>query len=239
MLAVVPSALGFGPTGVWMTEVGAGSGELDLERADFGEAAAPSACVSCRSTPEGAYYTLNGAVVCTRCAPAVGAWLHGTSGAKGYAMAVLYGSVAAVAGAVGMAAITLATGYQLGIVAIGVGWLVGKAVRLGSEQRGGRGYQVIAVLLTYLAASMMYLPMVFEGVRGEDAGAGAAMTAVQVVIAAAISVAVPVWSAMEDPLGLVIVGIALWQAWSMTAALAVALEGPFALRPVAGTQAGT
>lgn len=44
-------------------------------------------------------------------------------------LGVLAGLVAAVAGAIGWAAITEASGYQIGFMAIGIGWVVGFSVR--------------------------------------------------------------------------------------------------------------
>jgi hypothetical protein len=48
------------------------------------------------------------------------------------------GLVAAIAGAAIWAAITVATGYQIGFMAIGVGFLVGYAVRVAGKGRGQR-----------------------------------------------------------------------------------------------------
>ena len=49
-----------------------------------------------------------------------------------------------------------ATGYEIGLVAIVVGLLVGGAVRKGSGARGGWFYQLMAVALTYAAISGSY-----------------------------------------------------------------------------------
>ena len=52
---------------------------------------------------------------------------------------------------------------EIGLVAIVLGFFVGKAVRKGSGNRGGRGYQVLAVLLTYCCIAANYMPDVLEG----------------------------------------------------------------------------
>ena len=49
------------------------------------------------------------------------------------------------------------TGYEIGIVAIGIGYLVGKAVRKGAGGFGGTRYQVLAVFLTYAAIALASL----------------------------------------------------------------------------------
>jgi hypothetical protein len=51
---------------------------------------------------------------------------------------------------------------ELGIVAILVGFMVGKAVRKGSGNRGGAGYQVLAVLITYCCIAANYMPDIAE-----------------------------------------------------------------------------
>src|SRR2546422_2854982 len=47
--------------------------------------------------------------------------------------------------------IEAATGYELGLVAVVVGLMVGGAVRKGSNGRGGWRYQALAMFLTYCA----------------------------------------------------------------------------------------
>ena len=56
------------------------------------------------------------------------------------------------------------TGYEIGLIAIQVGFLVGGAVRAGSEGRGGRGYQVLAVLLIYISICANYMPDIYAPV---------------------------------------------------------------------------
>src|SRR5207302_1730075 len=55
-----------------------------------------------------------------------------------------------------------ATGYEVGIVAILVGFLIGGAVRKGSGNRGGWVYQLMAVLLTYGCISASLLSDTFK-----------------------------------------------------------------------------
>ena len=55
-------------------------------------------------------------------------------------------------------AIPLAMGFQIGIVALLVGWMVGKAIRNGSYGVGGRPQQILAVVLTYFAISTSFFP---------------------------------------------------------------------------------
>jgi hypothetical protein len=72
---------------------------------------------------------------------------------------VLFGLGAAAAGSAIYAAVAMITGLEIGLIAILVGIMVGKAVRAGSGGRGGRPQQITAVLLTYFAITTSYLPV--------------------------------------------------------------------------------
>lgn len=52
-------------------------------------------------------------------------------------------------------------------MAIVIGLLVGGAVRLGANRRGGWLYQAIAVLLTYIAIASTYIPYIINGLNEE------------------------------------------------------------------------
>src|SRR5207248_894584 len=54
------------------------------------------------------------------------------------------------------------TGYELGLIAIVVGLLVGGAVRKASHGRGGAVYQTIAIFMTYAAIVFNYTPDLFK-----------------------------------------------------------------------------
>jgi hypothetical protein len=66
--------------------------------------------------------------------------------------ALAFGCVAAVVGSLGYAVISL-SGFMVSIVAIGIGWLVAKAMMTASGGLGGRQYQIGAAVLTYFAVS--------------------------------------------------------------------------------------
>ena len=84
-------------------------------------------------------------------------------------------------------AITAISGYEFGLIAIVVGFGVGTAVRWGSNGRGGKRYQALAMALTYLAIVATYIPPIVQGFRE-----GAAETsAVEPVVADGASSAVP------------------------------------------------
>ena len=72
---------------------------------------------------------------------------------EAFARALLFGVAAAALGSVGYALFSL-TGFMVSIVAVGIGWLVAKAMMTGSGGLGGRRYQVAAVLFTYFAVTI-------------------------------------------------------------------------------------
>ena len=77
----------------------------------------------------------------------------------GYVRGMLFGVGAAIVGMAGYAGFTILTGLYIGYVSLAVGWLVGKAIMLGSKGIGGRRYQIAAVILTYAAVSLAAIPI--------------------------------------------------------------------------------
>ena len=65
--------------------------------------------------------------------------------------AIAFGLVGAFAGALIYGVFVGLTGISIGYLAILVAYLVAKAMTMGSHERGGRKYQVTALVLTYLA----------------------------------------------------------------------------------------
>jgi hypothetical protein len=65
--------------------------------------------------------------------------------------ALAYGAAAGITGAALWYAIVSTTQHELGIIAIGIGWLVAQGVVLGSGRKRGMNLQVLSVLLTVAA----------------------------------------------------------------------------------------
>jgi hypothetical protein len=72
---------------------------------------------------------------------------------------LLFGVGGAVLGLILYAAFGIITGWMVGYVSLAVGYIVGKAIRMGSGGIGGRRYQIAALTLTYAAVSMAAIPM--------------------------------------------------------------------------------
>ena len=127
-----------------------------------GAAAGPLVdCQVCHRAVE-TYYELRGAVVCSGCHDKAQAeWHRGSPGSR-LLRALAFGLAAGLAGCVAYYAVLKLTGYEFGLIAILVGYGVGFGVRSGSGGRGGRGYQVLAVAITYLSIVLSYVPLVVE-----------------------------------------------------------------------------
>jgi hypothetical protein len=105
------------------------------------------------------YYETGGNVVCAPCRGKLESEI-GSAGKGGRLLrASALGLVAAAAGSAVYYGIAAATDSTWGIVAILVGFLVGKGVFIGSGRRGGRGYQFLALGLTYFAIASSYIPL--------------------------------------------------------------------------------
>ena len=148
---------------------------LDFERASFGSAAedAPR-CSHCSACIEDHYYTLGSSLHCPACHAALCDWLVRGVGALGFARAGLFGLGAAIGGALLWALVTHTTGYEIGLIAIAVGYAVGIAVRRGSGGVGGWVFQALAVVLTYLAIVSTYVPGIFASLEQSHRAVAAA-----------------------------------------------------------------
>ncbi len=141
------------------------SDELQFDEAELPSSAASDThaeCSTCHSEIHDAYYTVNGSVVCENCRHGLEhAWYGGSRIAR-LIKALALGSGAALIGALIYYLIFRFTGYNIGLVAILVGYMVGRGVNMGSGNRGGLGYQFLSLFLTYAAISLMLLPIAIE-----------------------------------------------------------------------------
>jgi hypothetical protein len=124
------------------------------------------------------------------------------------------GLVAAIlATAIWYAVVTISH-YQLGIVAIVVGFLVGQGVVLGASRRGSPILIAISVVLTALALVVSEYLIVVHFVNEELAAQGAFVDVLQ---PAGLMAEVVVESVKADPLTLAFWAIALFQAFTIPA----------------------
>lgn len=161
------------------------------------------------------------------------------------------------------------TGYDLALLAVAVGWLVGKAALRGSGGMGGRRLQAIAVALTYCSIVCSYVPdlyqefMKYQGKQEQarqesqakktdgaavnrpvpppasthaaepplSLGAALGMMALAAAFFFVIALIAPVLGAVENPIGLLIIAIGLFEAWKTTRRVALLVDGPYSTTP--------
>lgn len=133
-----------------------GSSPLQFDHAEP-ESSSPR-CASCQRELSGEYFRVNEHAFCSDCR-----WkLQPIEAAEGGGLlkAALLGFGAGLVGTAVYYGVLALTGYEIGLISIAVGWLVGRAVFIGSGNRGGRRYQVLAVAVTYFAICASYIPMI-------------------------------------------------------------------------------
>jgi hypothetical protein len=209
---------------------------LSFERAEFESQATPGlACAFCRRPIAKQYWQINKRAACAECRGQVQREVEGSMSRAHFLGALQYGALAAAAGSVGWIVISKLTGFEIGIVAIGIGYLVGKAVRKGAGGFGGRRYQVLAMLLTYSAIALASLPAIFEALRQAPHHAAAAAAPGPAAMLWAwtlilgIALASPFLGGVRNFMGLIIIAIGLYEAWKLTRAVPVQVLGPFAI----------
>jgi hypothetical protein len=91
------------------------------------------------------------AILCSNCASSIDRQLQAETENPNLVLAVLAGLAAAIIGGLIWYGIVIITGYQVGFIAAGVGWLVGIAVMFGSGRKRGPALQAISVAITLFA----------------------------------------------------------------------------------------
>jgi hypothetical protein len=146
---------------------GAGMDSLDFERAE-GTAGDARACAQCATPITDSYYTLGEHVLCEPCQfQFKNATSPGNAATRLFGAAGL-GALAAIVGCVIWMVVTELTGYEIGLIAIAIGFIVGMAVQVGARGQGGLVYQLLAVFLTYSAIVMTYVPMLANEIAASE-----------------------------------------------------------------------
>jgi len=126
--------------------------------AEYKGTASGESCRACKQTITGEYYRVNGVQACAACVEKVKQQVpKDTHGA--FVRGILFGVGGAIAGLIVYSVFAIVTGIVIGYVSLAVGWLVGKAIRMGSKGIGGRRYQIVALAFTYAAVSMSAIPI--------------------------------------------------------------------------------
>ena len=208
-------------------------------------------CTLCQQTIPDEYYDVNGQSVCNACRGQLAEMAETPRDWGVFVKAGLFGLGAAIAGAILYYAVVAITNFEIGIVAIAIGYMVGWTIRRGAGGRGGRRFQVLALVLTYWAVGLAYTPLVFQQLGEEDKKEQASTTEPAPAPAAApseaddtpvnipvvlgillgFSLVLPVLTVVSSlPGGLIsgaIIAFGMQQAWRMTGTPALTISGPY------------
>jgi hypothetical protein len=86
----------------------------------------------------------------------------GDTGRPAYRRALIFGIVAALLGLILYSTVAIVIGLVSGFASLAVGYIIGKAMMIGSGGIGGRKYQITSAILTYAAVSMSFVPIVID-----------------------------------------------------------------------------
>ena len=147
-------------------------------------------------------------------------WDSQTSDHARFTKAIVYGIGAAILGSILYAGFTIVTHIVIGYVAVGVGYLVGKAMLAATEGHSSRKYQVAAAILTYLSVSFAAVPEILWTLHksGKDISH---INAHGLIFLAQYGVASPFlelrYQGVSALIGLFILFIGIRAAWKLTA----------------------
>lgn len=143
------------------------------------------------------------------------------AGEPSFSRALLLGGGAAVLGALVYFGVRALTGYELGLIAIGVGIAVGVAVRTGANGSPHRGFRILAIVLAYLSIASTYVPALIHASESPQVSLGLLFGA------SLFALAIPFMLLRSgEIMTVVIVGIALWEAWKFSAPQVVVRVAP-------------
>ena len=185
-------------------------------------------CGRCNAAIADQYYAVDGQVLCATCKQRVETeqreLIARGKSAGALILAALFGLGGAIAGAIIYWAVAL-TGWEIALVAIVSGLLVGGAIRKGASGAGGLRFQVLAAGLTYLSVGLAYTAIL---VGQAPSDATIPFTGMLYAVFA-LPVDVIVSSFPSGLISAAIIGFGIHQAWRMTGAHLREVTGPYAV----------
>jgi len=176
-----------------------------------------SNCVACKRPIGDSYYTAGKAIVCESCKTRIETTPRPVTTPAHIVRATVFGIGGAIAGAAVYFGVLALINIEIGLVAIAVGWLVGRAMQLGSGGQRGRPFQIIALILTYLGIAL--------GMTAEVFKYGGTVTPETVI---SLPIIESVGHLPSSLLSAIIIAVGLRQAWYMNRDPGrPAFQGPF------------
>lgn len=190
-------------------------------------------CRFCSTPLATEYYRVRAQPACASCAAAAREGSQSGASNTAFTRALLFGIAAAIVGLAGYAAFTITTHLYVGYVALGVGYIVARAMKAGSGGLGGRPFQIAAVVLTYLAIALAEIPIALWQLRTHIPSGRMLAVAIRLLPIGLMSPISEMRNPVHGLINAVILFIGLQIAWRGAAATHVAVEGPFRLTPMA------
>lgn len=199
--------------------------EMQFETAEF--EGGSTTCVVCKGGVGGTHWMAGPNTICAGCHDQLEATLRARPPLATLGLGALYGAGAALGGSLVWFAIREATGIEFGILAIGVGYAVSWSILKAGP--GGLAQQLIAVACTYLSVVGSYVPTIFRELTADATSTAEYLLAA--VVAAGASLMFPILAVTGgDFMWFIIMGIALWSAFSRTGRGHINWTGPFETR---------
>jgi hypothetical protein len=200
--------------------------DLQFDKAEYSGPSGIGNCVMCARPIHDTYWHANGQNICGDCATTLQQAKQAPERSL-ITKGALYALGAAIGCAIAYAAILIITNYELALISIAVGWLVGKAARIGTGGLGGRPVQIVAVIATYMAISgSLFFQILYSFFKDGKVVSGPA----SYLMLFFISMGKPFFELQEGfggLLGLAILFFGLQQAWQQTRAIQITLAGPY------------
>lgn len=159
---------------------------LQFDRAVHADAPPPEGmqCARCKTSITDTYFNEAGTTLCAGCGKVRQHMVSPDRSAGTLMRAALFGLGAAGAGALLYYAVMAYLELEIGIVALAIGYLVGRAVAKSTRGRSARRHRMLALGLTYFSVAMAYAPFAIkemkEGIKvspaKSDSAAAAAVT---------------------------------------------------------------
>ncbi len=181
-----------------------------------------SGCSACQGVLRASYFQANGHILCESCAGNLrNAFQSESGGFARLAKAAALGAGGGLAGSAVYTAVLAFAHVNAALITILIGWLVGKGVSKGC---GGRGYQILAVAITWMAIGFS---ATLSDVLTSDVGHGSIFAGIVICFLGAFMGAALM--AMTGVLGAVITFFGLMRAWQMNRPVQIEVTGPHAL----------
>ncbi len=151
-----------------MADSGFGNPAPQFGTAEYAPKPGTDVCKACNQAISGQYFRVNGSLACVRCVDQLKNQIPKDTHAL-FVRGLAFGFGGAILGLILYSGFSIITGIAIGYVSLAVGWIIAKAIKMGSRGMGGRRYQVAAAALTYAAVSLAAIPIYISQMNKDEA----------------------------------------------------------------------